>query len=457
MKKLRVLAMLISSIIILQGFAAAANSAPSANPFAVADPESVAIYVGSGKIYSYTEIDGNLQNPIANAINALPKLTKAKTASKNKLIYGFITVHELNNYEKHTYELRPNELKFDGVPYTLTEKQTEDLKKTIAANVHPEVSYAQWLLWMNPNRVTKLSYKSADVTLTNSDLSENDDARFSILENLRTVVVMPKTYKSYKGTKKASKDGFVYTLTFDKASNFVKYRIVVDGDKLYVESSDKDYGCSYTLWNPLYQIPLIRDWAEDPPEIFVDGGPLTGKPVIYLYPEKTRDVSVKLDFKGEICYTYPEYKNGWNVTASPDGTLVNKADGTTHYYLFWDGNADFNDWDFSEGFCVKGSDLQGFLQEKLPKMGLTPREYNDFITYWVPLLSGNPYNLLTFSTKQYEDIAQLSVSPKPDTVLRVHMVYKPLVSPVQIKEQVLPEAPKRSGFTMVEWGGTRAR
>ena len=45
------------------------------------------------------------------------------------------------------------------------------------------------------------------------------------------------------------------------------------------------------------------------------------KPVIYLYPESTTDVTVKLDYAGEITCTYPEYKDGWKVTASPDGPL----------------------------------------------------------------------------------------------------------------------------------------
>ena len=95
------------------------------------------------------------------------------------------------------------------------------------------------------------------------------------------------------------------------------------------------------------------------------------------------------------------------------------------------------------------------MHEKLAYMGLTPREYNDFITYWVPELSQNAYNLVTFSAAQYEAIAPLAVSPMPDTVLRVHMVCKPAEKPVQITQQMLPKAPERKGFTLVEWGGTR--
>ena len=61
--------------------------------------------------------------------------------------------------------------------------------------------------------------------------------------------------------------------------------------------------------------------------------------------------------------------------------LINKADGTEHYYLFWEGGARPL-WNFESGLVVKGSDTESFLREKLAYLGLTPREYNDFITYW---------------------------------------------------------------------------
>ena len=181
--------------------------------------------------------------------------------------------------------------------------------------------------------------------------------------------------------------------------------------------------------------------------------PETGKPVIYLYPEQPTDVTVKVDCKGQFTYTYPTYNNGWQVTAYPDGRLVNKADGSEHYYLFWKGNAGAN-WRFDEGFVVKGEDTERFLINALKTMGLTPREYNDFIVYWLPEMQHNPYNLITFATDEYEQLAPLTVTPKPDSILRVHMVYRALNEPVEIKEQKLTPF-ERKGFTVVEWGGTR--
>ena len=50
------------------------------------------------------------------------------------------------------------------------------------------------------------------------------------------------------------------------------------------------------------------------------GGGADAKPVIYLYPEAETDVTVTLDYDGELTCVYPVMNgNSWMVTASPDG------------------------------------------------------------------------------------------------------------------------------------------
>ena len=178
------------------------------------------------------------------------------------------------------------------------------------------------------------------------------------------------------------------------------------------------------------------------------------KPVIYLYPESKTDVTVKLDYAGELTCTYPEYQDGWKVTASPDGTLTD-ADGQTYNYLYWEGENSVS-YDFSSGYCVAGSDTASFLEDALQQLGLTRQEANEFIVYWLPLMKENPYNLITFQSDVYTQAAQLSVDPTPDTVIRVFMAWKPLKDAVEIPAQDLT-APDRTGFTVVEWGGSQVR
>lgn len=176
------------------------------------------------------------------------------------------------------------------------------------------------------------------------------------------------------------------------------------------------------------------------------------KPVIYLYPEEEMEVTIQLDYEGKLTVTYPEYQDGWHVIAQPDGTLTDVATGKEYSYLFWEGESDVQ-YDLSEGFVVAGEDTAQFLQETLAAMGLTPREYNEFIVYWLPKMQDNPYNLITFQGEAYTDNAVLNISPAPDSVLRVFMVFKPLQEKIDIPQ---PEIAGfvREGFTVVEWGGT---
>lgn len=179
------------------------------------------------------------------------------------------------------------------------------------------------------------------------------------------------------------------------------------------------------------------------------------KPVIYLYPEVEINVHVELDFNGDLTCTYPAYEDGWDVSAQPDGTLTNRADGKEYSYLYWEGISQ-TAWDMSEGFAVKGEDTAAFLQETLSAMGLTPREYNEFIVYWLPRMQDNPYNLITFQQETYTDAAKLKITPEPDSVLRVFMAYQPLDEPVEVPAPEILSF-ERTGFTVVEWGGTEVR
>ncbi len=186
-----------------------------------------------------------------------------------------------------------------------------------------------------------------------------------------------------------------------------------------------------------------------------DATSVPAKPVIYLYPEEETRVSVTLDFDGDLTATYPAYGEGWMVDASPDGTLTDPITGRQYYCLFWEGVTD-RTYDFSNGFCVAGKDTAAFLEKALAQLGLTDKEADEFIIYWLPRLEGNPYNLISFQTTAYTDGAELAINPAPDTLIRVFMAWRGLDQPVDISPQTLT-APTRTGFTAVEWGGTEVQ
>ena len=180
------------------------------------------------------------------------------------------------------------------------------------------------------------------------------------------------------------------------------------------------------------------------------------KPIIYLYPETPTLCSVNLHLNGTLTCTYPDYnENSWkDFTALPDGTLL-FPDGKEYYALYWEG-IQYADWDFTEGYCVRGQDTAAFLEWALAEQGLTPREANEFIIYWLPLMQDNPYNIISFQTKAYTENAELEITPKPDTLLRVFMAYYPTESKIDIQPQNF-EKPERNGFTVVEWGGSQVK
>ena len=184
------------------------------------------------------------------------------------------------------------------------------------------------------------------------------------------------------------------------------------------------------------------------------------KPNIYLYPTTKQEVTVRLTYAGTITASYPLFNpqiGGWRVTAFPDGKIINQADQQEYSYLFWEGKSEQIKYDLTQGYVVAGKDTMKFLQETLAQeMGLTPKEYNEFIVYWLPKMHDNKYNLVTFAGKEYTDNAKLEITPQPDSILRVFMVFKPLDEKITIKAPEIKPF-MRKGFTVVEWGGTELR
>lgn len=227
------------------------------------------------------------------------------------------------------------------------------------------------------------------------------------------------------------------------------------GDTVYVMTDDADEWCIGDDVEVFFSLVLtpegeyeriiakeIHPMAIDAPE----------KPIIYLYPQVPTVCSVKLTLNGALTCTYPDYGKGWdNFTAYPDGTLV-FPDGKGYYALYWEG-VQYGDWDFSAGFCVRGEDTASFLEWALASQGLTPREANEFIVYWLPRMQENTYNVISFQTDTYTEGAVLDIAPCPDSLLRVFMTYYASDTYVDIAPQSFSPF-IRQGFTVVEWGGS---
>jgi Tfp pilus assembly protein PilX len=192
--------------------------------------------------------------------------------------------------------------------------------------------------------------------------------------------------------------------------------------------------------------------------ILADNTSLCGaayKPVIYLYPQFAEHVNVKLDYPSGFSQTIPSYDptSGWNVIASPDGTLTNVKDGASYPYLYWEGNPLAFNLTTTQGFVVPGKDTASFLRKELPIIGLNKTETTAFIAYWAPRMQNNAYSYIHFAGSDYTSLAKLTITPKPNSLLRVFMEEKPISQPFTVTPQTFPTF-TRTGFTAVEWGGT---
>lgn len=176
------------------------------------------------------------------------------------------------------------------------------------------------------------------------------------------------------------------------------------------------------------------------------------KPVIYLYPEQETDVEVLLSCTGDLVCTYPKYDGGWKVTALPDGTLTDK-NGRIYNYLFWEG--EFPTEDIKSGFCISGKETERFLEDSLATLGLTDKEADDFISFWLPKMENNPYNVISFDCGEYKQSVDLRTVPAARNMIRVFMRWCSADEPVEIESEELTKVDRNTlnGFTVVEWGG----
>jgi uncharacterized protein YdhG (YjbR/CyaY superfamily) len=217
--------------------------------------------------------------------------------------------------------------------------------------------------------------------------------------------------------------------------------VIVEDDTLDTGKHDMPQGYEY------YYIPTTGETGKIATEI---GG--YAKPVLYLYPTKNKtEVTVTFAHPEYLTTTYPKYNKNWVVTANKDGSLYDSKN-QYYYALYWE-ESKYKKTDFKTGFYVTKDNASKFLEEKLDQIGLTRKEANEFIMYWLPILEKNQKNLVYFElTDSRQKFNKLNINPQPDSLLRVAIHVKKVNCKKKIKEEKLTKF-TRTGFTAVEWGG----
>ncbi|KDR73265.1 hypothetical protein GALMADRAFT_251860 [Galerina marginata CBS 339.88] len=190
---------------------------------------------------------------------------------------------------------------------------------------------------------------------------------------------------------------------------------------------------------------------------------LGGKPVIYLFSPSALEASVKLSLapqwnlsaiypvvpiKPRTAQTHEEVS--WRVKVHPNGELTALVTGLDVAYLFWEAHTDatvptspppspllgesrqaeifnpneavIND---ENSVVVPVEKITPYLDEALCCLGLHIEARTSFITYWLPSMLKHKNIAFRFIPQaSYEHAAPLEVSPSPDVVTRVFMVFQ---------------------------------
>ena len=177
------------------------------------------------------------------------------------------------------------------------------------------------------------------------------------------------------------------------------------------------------------------------------------KPAIYLYPQSTSSINVKIRSSIPLINTDPAYKaSGWNVLASPSGEI--SSDGKRYDYIYYEAEVpDALLVKQKEGFVVKKDELSILLPRILPKLGLSEKETKEFSDYWNRALPYSRYYFVgVIPQANIDKIFPFEISPRPQSIIRVTLYFETLDEKINVQPPVIT-TPKRDGFAVVEWGG----
>jgi len=179
------------------------------------------------------------------------------------------------------------------------------------------------------------------------------------------------------------------------------------------------------------------------------------KPAINLYPTKKNTlIHVEVNPAGRLNYTNPVYPAaGWEVYADPDGTIHDN--NAVYPYLYWEAAIpDTKITQPQDGYIVAYSSLNNLFSTILPEIGLNRREEEQFSGYWLKTLPVSAFYFVgVMPQDEINTLAPLSITPVPQSLLRVSLYFKALSSDNTAVIHPILKGFKRSGFTVTEWGG----
>ena len=176
------------------------------------------------------------------------------------------------------------------------------------------------------------------------------------------------------------------------------------------------------------------------------------KPNIYLYPIEEADVEVRFKNPELLTTVIPEYKDSWQATAQPDGSLT--VDGEEYGFLFYESDTSVQYMQRNEGWIIKPETRERQLNEIASMYEFNKRETEDFVTFWCARLeSDTAYLMYPQHTETIDALMPVDISPAPNSIFRVWFLFDPITGDIVSPPEPKPNPIERAGFTVTEWGG----
>ncbi len=235
---------------------------------------------------------------------------------------------------------------------------------------------------------------------------------------------------------------------------------VKEGETVVTEFQTDQQGRFATEIEPgNYDFEFISDWQEyhlEPVSIggeyqdfFFPANIMVLKPNIYLYPEETIELDVDIVFPsgGRVTQSVPDYNDGWHITVEPSGII----DGQFECLFYESLQPDYGQ--YAAGWVVIREQLEGFFRNNMGQTGFNQKEIDDFIEYWIPILTEYPYYAIYPQYRgELEEMVKLEFSAQPESLIRLIYSVRGLEdNNLNIQEPVIPPF-TRDGFTVTEWG-----
>ncbi len=230
-------------------------------------------------------------------------------------------------------------------------------------------------------------------------------------------------------------DGGYASTTTDSQGRFGLGNLPVGEYTLILDYSD-----------PTVTLDIVNSNGTDYYDLDYEEVAVVEAPYIYLYPEHTTDISVRVDIlcEGTITESEPEYNSGWNVNVNPEGIINGQYD-----YLFYEGAIILDNVN-CQGWVLDGGNLEQEMRSLLEDIGFAGREIDDFVDFWQPRIEGHAY--YAFYYQEPKSLIRLDVTPVPPNILRAFFIIRPLENDIILEQPEINDQFNRDGFTLVEWG-----